>query len=201
VPPPHPADDREGCTGTRPLVTGLPVVIGAVVVGAVLIALLASLGRQPDLVARLSQQYTAMMAGTLAPEIHTADPVKLADAFRTSGLPFTVRVSSLEPEFRLIGGRATSVHNRATAAWMYRSADAEMMLVEAFSAPLAELGASDDRRVDRPPELFLYRKTTQTIVCWQDGPLVYALISTLPTEQVVRLARRAAAGVLPPASH
>ena len=76
-----------------------------------------------------------------------------------------------------------------------------MMLVEAFSAPLAELGASDDRRVDRPPELFLYRKTTQTIVCWQDGPLVYALISTLPTEQVVRLARRAAAGVLPPASH
>jgi len=49
--------------------------------------------------------------------------------------------------------------------------------------------------------LFLYRKTTQTIVCWQDGPLVYALISTLPTEQVVRLARRAAAAVPPPASH
>jgi anti-sigma factor RsiW len=201
VPPPHPADDREGWTGTRPLVTGLPVVIGAVVVGAVLIVLLASLGRQPDLVARLSQQYTGMMAGTLAPDIHTADPVKLADAFRRNGLPFTVRVSTLEPEFRLIGGRATSVDNRATAAWMYRAADAEMMLVEAFSAPLTALGPSDDRRVDRPPALFLYRKTTQTIVCWQDGPLVYALISTLPTEQVVRLARRAAAAVPPPASH
>ena len=75
-----------------------------------------------------------------------------------------------------------------------------MVLVEAFPAPLAELGASDDRRVDRPPELFLYRKTTQTIVCWQEGRLVYALISTLPTEQVVRLARRAVAAIPSPAS-
>jgi anti-sigma factor RsiW len=201
VPPPDPADNREGWTGARPLVTGLPVVIGTVVVGVILVVLLASLGRQPDLVARLSQQYTAVMAGTLAPDIETADPVKLADALRVNGLPFTVRVPLLEPEFRLVGGRPTSVDNRATAAWMYRSADAEMVLVEAFAAPLADLGESDDRRVDRHPELFLYRKTTQTIVCWQDGPLVYALISTLPTEQVVRLARRAAAAGSPPPSY
>jgi len=201
VPPPDPAENRESWTGSRPLVTGAPVVIGAVVLGAVLIVLIASLGRQPDLVARLSQQYTAMMAGTLAPDLHTADPVELADGLRRNGLPFTVRVPLLEPEFRLIGGRATSVDNRVTAAWMYRADDAEMVLVEGFSAPLTELGASDDRRVDRHPELLLYRKTTQTIVCWQEGPLVYALISTLPTEQVVRLARRAAAAVPSPASH
>ena len=83
---------------------------------------------------------------------------------------------------------------------MYRSVDADLVLVEVFEAPLAQLGAPDDRRAEPRPELLLYHKTTQTIVCWQDGSLVYALISTLPTEQVVRLARRAAAAATP-ASH
>ena len=76
---------------------------------------------------------------------------------------------------------------------MYRSANADMVLVEVFEAPLAQVGAPDDRRVEQRPELLLYHKTTQTIVCWQDRSLVYTLISTLPTEQVVGLARRAAA--------
>ena len=193
MPPPDPALHQEAWTGSRPMVTGAPVVIGAVVVGAILIVLLASLGRQPDLVARLSQQYTAMMAGTLAPGLRIPDPVRLAEALRTDGLPFTVRVPVLEPDFHLLGGRTTTVDTHPTGAWMYRSSDADMVLVEALDARLAQLGAPDDRRTEQRPELLLYRKTTQTVACWQDGALVYTLISTLPTEQVVRLARRAAA--------
>ena len=195
--PPDPAGEREAWTGGRPLVTGVPVVIGAVVVGSILIVLLASLGRQPDLVAQLSQQFTAMMAGTLAPGLRITDPARLAEALRTDGLRFTVRIPVLEPDFRLLGGRTTTVDNRPTAAWMYRSADADLVLVEVFEAPLAQLGAPDDRRAEQRPELLLYHKTTQTIVCWQERSLVYALISTLPTEQVVRLARRAAAAATP----
>jgi hypothetical protein len=182
-------------------VTGVPVVIGAVVLAAIVVILFASLGRQPDLVARLSQQYTAMMGGTLTPGLAVADPARLPDALKTDGLPFLVRVAALEPDFHLLGGQVTSVDNRPTGAWMYRAADAEMVLVEAFQASLAQLGAPDDRRADRHPELLLFHKTTQTIVCWQDGSLVYALISTLPTEQVVRLARRAAGAGQSPTTH
>lgn len=201
MPPPDPVVNQDTWTGKRPLVTGVPVVVGAIVVGAVLIILLASLGRQPDLVARLSQQYTAMMAGTLAPGLRVTDPARLAEALRTDGLPFTVRVPVLEPDFQLLGGRTTTVDNRPTAAWMYRSADSDMVLVEVFESPLAQLGAPDERRAEQRPELLLYRKTTQTIVCWQNESLVYALISTLPTEQVIRLARRAAVSATPPATN
>jgi len=190
---PDPAGDPKPWTGSRPLVTGVPVVIGAVVVGSILIVLLASLGRQPDLVAQLSQQFTAMMAGTLAPGVRISDPERLVEALRRDGLSFTVRVPVLEPDFQLLGGRTTTVDHRPTGAWMYRSADADLLLVEVFEAPLAQLGPADDRRAEQRPELLLYHKTTQTIVCWQERSLVYALISTLPTEQVVRLARRAAA--------
>ncbi len=197
MPPPDPAGDREAWTGSRPRVTGVPVVIGAIVVGSILIVLLASLGRQPDLVAQLSQQFTAMMAGTLAPSLRITDPARLAEALRTDRLPFTARVPVLAPDFQLLGGRTTTVDDRPTGAWMYRSADADLVLVEVFEAPLAQLGAPDDRRVEQRPELLLFHKATQTIVCWQDGSLVYALISTLPTEQVVRLARRAAAAATP----
>ena len=115
MPPPDPAGDREAWTGSRPLVTGVPVVIGAIVVGSILIVLLASLGRQPDLVAQLSQQFTAMMAGTLAPGLRITDPARLAEALRTDRLPFTARVPVLAPDFQLLGGRTTTVDDRPTA--------------------------------------------------------------------------------------
>jgi hypothetical protein len=47
-------------------------------------------------------------------------------------------------------------------------------------------------RPDPPPALQIYRKMTQTIVCWQEGDLVYSVITTLPSERVIALARRAA---------
>jgi hypothetical protein len=84
---------------------------------------------------------------------------------------------------------------------MYTSRAADRVLVEAFQGRLDGLGQPDDTRTEPKPPLRLYRKTTQTIVAWQDGALVYAVISTLPTEQVVAIGRRLATpGRVPPAS-
>ncbi|HZA36605.1 MAG TPA: hypothetical protein VE505_16830, partial [Vicinamibacterales bacterium] len=55
------------------------------------------------------------------------------------------------------------------------------------------LGTPDDVRRDGGPGLHIFRKTTQTIACWQEGRLVYVFISTLPGEVVIALARRHAA--------
>ena len=73
---PEPAPPSSDWTGPRPIVTGAPVVVGAAIVGIVLLAMFASIGRKPGLPALLSQDYTAMMAG----EVPIAEGVKQADA-------------------------------------------------------------------------------------------------------------------------
>jgi len=45
--------------------------------------------------------------------------------------------------------------------------------------------------------LRVYRKITQTIVCWQDGGQVYVFTSTLPGEVVLGLAKRLAGAATP----
>jgi hypothetical protein len=188
----EPAPPSSDWTGPRPLVSGAPVVIGAAVVAVALLAMVASLGRRPALPARLSQDYTAMMAGSIGPAIRERDPAALAAALGAAGVPFTPRIVSLEPEFVLLGGRRHELERREAAAWFYRASSAEQAIAEAFAGSLDELGAADETRAVDGRSLRLYRKTTQTIVCWQDGPHVYTFASTLPTETVVGLATRLA---------
>jgi anti-sigma factor RsiW len=198
--PPDAQRSPDDWTGARPLVTGTPVVVGGVVVLLVAVMMVASVGRQPGFVAALSQEYSSMMAGSLTPETRTNDPDRLASALRVV-LPFPVKVTSLEPQFVLQGGRPTEVQGHTVAAWMYTSRAADRVLVEVFQGRLDGLGPPDDTRTDPKPQLRLFRKTTQTIAAWQDGALVYAVISTLPTEQVVAIARRLApSGASSPAS-
>jgi hypothetical protein len=189
-----PAPDRgtqaDQWTGARPLVSGRPVFIGVLVAGVAIAAVLLSLGRTPGLAATLSADYTAMMAGSLAPSVQDADPGTLAHALARGGLGFTPRIVSLEPEFSLLGGRPHTFAGRRAAAWFFRSPSVDSALAEAFDGRLDELGPPDDTRTDRGVTLHIYHKTTQTIACWQDGPLVYAFISTIPSERVIALARR-----------
>jgi hypothetical protein len=173
-------------------VSGAPVFIGVVVVGVAIAAVLLSLGGTPGLPATLSADYTGMMAGSLAPSVQDADPGTLARAL-ADRVGFTPRVANLEPEFTLLGGRPHTFAGRRAAAWFYRSPSVDSALAEAFEGRLGELGPPDDTRTDEATTLHIYRKTTQTIACWQDGPLVYAFISTIPSERVIALARRHAA--------
>jgi hypothetical protein len=131
-----------------------------------------------------------MIAGSLVPDVRTRHPGELTEHLHRAGLPFHAGVVSLEPEFVLVGGRRHEVRGHTAAAWFYRSTSADLALGEAFEGRLAELGSADEVRTDPAPPLHIFRKTTQTIVCWQDGPVVRVFASTLPTEQVVALARR-----------
>lgn len=187
------SDPRPGVNwmGTRPLVSGAPVLIGAIVLGIALLAMALTLGRRPGLPAALSAAYTATMAGTLAPDIAVTDPEALAADLRQAGAGFTPRVVSLA-DFRLLGGRIYDVDGRAAATWIYESPRMDHALALAFRGTLDELGAPDDTRSDSQPNLRIHRKMTQTIVCWQDGPIVYVLVATLPSERVIALARRLA---------
>jgi|GEM_PF-6704833 len=183
----------ESWTGSRPIVSGPPVVIGIVVIAIAIGVIFATLGRSPGLPAALSQAYSAVMAGTLTAEVRETEPSALASRLRDAGAGFAPRIGRLAPEFSLIGGQVRDLHGRPAAAWIYQAPDMERILGIAFRGTVADLGAADDRRTDPAPPLEIYRKMTQTIVCWQEGDLVYSVISTLPSERVIALARRAAA--------
>jgi hypothetical protein len=179
--------------GSRPLVSGAPVVIGVVILVLAVIVIVLSLGRTPGLPATLSQEYTSMMAGSIGPTVESADAAALARAIGVVGATVTPRIVSLEPDFTLLGGRPHTVAGRPAAAWFYRSRSVDSALGLAFEAHLADLGPPDDVRQHAGTMLHVFRKSTQTIVCWQEGPLVYAFISTIPSEAVISLARRHAA--------
>jgi hypothetical protein len=180
-------------TGERPLVTGTPVVIGVVILGIALTVMLLSLGRAPVPASKLSQDYMGMMAGSLSPTVHDANPATLARALAAENLGFVPRIVSLEPDFTLLGGHRHTFEGRPAAAWFYRSRSVDSALAEAFEGRLEDLGTPDDVRRDGGPGLHIFRKTTQTIACWQEGRLVYVFISTLPGEVVIARARRQAA--------
>jgi hypothetical protein len=172
----------------------MPVVIGGIVIAVVLVIMASTVTRGPGFTAKLSQEYTSLMAGSLAPDLAFHDPEQLASALERAGLPFRVRIPSLGPTLRLAGGRVSEVHGHRAAAWIYRSEAADSVLGEAMQASVNDLGPPDERRSDSHRPLALYRKMTQTLVCWQEGPLLYVIVSTLPSEQVVALARVATAG-------
>jgi hypothetical protein len=165
--------------------------------GIAVAALLMSVGRTPGPASKLSQDYTAMMAGSLAPTVQGADGPALGRSLAAAALGFTPRIVSLEPEFTLLGGRPHRFESRPAAAWFYRSPSVDSALAEAFQGRLDDLGPPDDTRQEPGVTLHIFHKTTQTIVCWQEGPLVYAFISTIPSEVVIALARRHAARFAP----
>jgi hypothetical protein len=160
-----------------------------VVLAVAIVSVLVTLGRDPGMPAKLADQYTAVMAGSLTADVRTSNPDELGEALARAGVPFTPRVARLEPALVLTGGRRHEVAGRAAAAWLYETPGKDVALVQAFQGRLDELGAPDERREG----LLIFRKITQTLACWQEGSLVYVFSSTLPGETVIGLARRHAA--------
>jgi hypothetical protein len=134
------------------------------------------------------------MAGSLVAEHAMGDPLALSRALARTQPAFAPRIASLRPEFVLLGGAAQTHRGRPAAVWFYRDGRSEMVLGEAFVGTLEELGTPEHVRRDRTPALHVFYKNTQTLVFWQEGPLVYVLVATLPSERTIGLARRAANG-------
>ena len=186
--------DAAAVEALRPLVRGIPVVLGLFALLVAASVLIVVLTRDAGWPADVAADYVAMMAGSLAPEHAIADPSALSRALAHSEPTVTPRIAPLGPEFMLLGGAAHTLRERPAAVWFYRDARSELMLGEAFVGTLAELGTPEHVRSDRAPALHVFYKNTQTLVFWQEGPLVYALVATLPSERTIRLARRLASG-------
>lgn len=188
---------REDWSGPRPLALGTPVAALAVLAIVLAAVLVLALWREVDIPALVAAHYVDLMAGALPVQVESSDAGDLAPALAQRGLAFTPRIASLEPEFTLLGGGTHSLSDRPAAFWYYRNPRSDMVLAEAFTASLADLGRPAEVRDEPPLRLHVFRKTTQTIVFWQEDGEVYGVTSTFPGERAVALARRLAAPAEP----
>lgn len=188
---PVPQDDW---SGPRPLALRRPFVAVAALALVLVAALFVAVRRDVDIPAQVAAHYVDLMAGALPLEAKDSDPEALARALAAQGAGFLPAIRPLDPAFALLGGGVHRLADREGAYWYYRDARSDMVLVEAFTAALDELGPAADIRETPPPALYVFRKTTQTLVFWAEGHQVYAMTSTLPGERVIALARRAAPG-------
>ena len=166
-------------------------------VGIVLLAMVASMTRRPGVAALLSQDYTSMMAGLLAPEVQTGDAAVLTSALAEQGLRFAPRIVTLEPDFTLLGGRRHLVEAREGAAWFYRAASAEMAIAEAFEGRLDELGAPDDTRTERTRRCACTARPLRPSCAGRTAARVHVAHRRCQGEVVVRLAKRLAETTVP----
>ena len=191
------AAPNDDWSGPRPLASGAPLLVGGVLVLLLVTVLVVALRPGADVPSEVAAHYVALMAGTLQPGIETRDGEALSRRIADPALGFTPRVGELGPEFALVGGGVHRLGERPAAFWYYRDRRADVLLAEAFAGTLDDVGRPGEVRGEPPVPLHVFRKTTQTLVFWQEGTEVYVVTTTLPGERTIALAQRLAAGSRP----
>ena len=75
---------------------------------------------------------------------------------------------------------------------IYHNRALDLVVAHAYAGTTADLpGPPEVRQIDGR-RFVIQRKATNILVFWQDGPVVRVITSSLPVEQVVRLATNAA---------
>jgi anti-sigma factor RsiW len=105
-------------------------------------------------------------------------------------LPFRARVLDLAAmDVRLLGGGTSKVAGRPAGWMLYSGPASERLLCVMFRGRLAALPATDETRERGPFTFRVYRRGPRTIVAWQEGALVCALVGEGDAESVIALAQ------------
>ena len=191
------ADPRGGRSSpTRPLANPAPILIVLAVGAIAIIVAIASVLRQPAVPAVISEDYTRVAGSLLALEVRNTDPSIVARALSSRQTSLPVRLPSLrDAGYTLEGGAIRTMSARPGVIAIYRNRAMDLLVAHAYQGTLSELpGPPEIRRADGR-QFIIHRKATNILVFWQDGPVVRVVTSSLPIEQVIRLALRAAQSV------
>jgi hypothetical protein len=85
--------------------------------------------------------------------------------------------------------------NQPGVVAIYRNRALDLLVVHTYRGALSELPGPPEMRQVNQRRFVIQRKATNILVFWQDGPLVMVVTSTLPVEQVIKLAEKAARSV------
>lgn len=180
----------------RPLASPGPILI-VVAIGAIAVILaIASILKRPAVPAVVSEDYSRVAARLLVPEVSGADAVAVARALNRRQPSIAVRLPSLEEAgYALDGGAVRQMSGKPGVVAIYRNRRMDFLVTHVYEGAVSELpGPPEVRQVD-DRRFVIQRKSSNILVFWQHGPLVMVVTSSLPIEQVIKLASAAARSV------
>jgi hypothetical protein len=177
-------------SSTRPLVEPLPFLILAGIGLAAIAWLIVSLFRPLPIPAVVSEDFTRVAGAVLKADVPQSDPGLLATTL-SDRVPAvgSIRVPDLRGRgFSLIGGTARDVSGKPGVLAIYRNAQQELLVWQAYVGAIADLPATTDVREHAGRRFLVHRKASHILVFWQEGTRVQVVTASLPAEQVVSVA-------------
>jgi anti-sigma factor RsiW len=158
-------------------------------VAALLLIAVAGVLLRPHLAGREAVDELLTLHTTARPTFDDGTPAAL-EARLAAALPFRARVLDLAAmDVRLLGGGTGRVA-AGPAAWMvYTGPAGERLLCVMWRGRLTSLPAADETRTRGPFTFRIYRRNARTVVAWQEGTLVCALVGEGDPEAVITLAQ------------
>jgi anti-sigma factor RsiW len=145
--------------------------------------------QRTDPFSQAARDWKSWKSGTLHLEIRSENPAALSRFFSERGIGFPVAAASLKiPGYRLIGARVHSLAGRPSAFSVYRGRDGEILVCQMYEGPLGVLPAGSRVVESGGVRVHAFERSNLSVVLWQDGPIVCALVSDGAFEDVVRLA-------------
>lgn len=181
----------------RALANAGPILFVAAIGLVAVVGLILSLFRDPGLPSYVQDSYMRVAGGLVVPDRAVSDPAAVAAAL-SAAPPGAVRVPLLQPQgYALAGGTHVELGGTPAALAIYHNVLRDMVTWHAMSGRVHQLPAAPETRSVSGQQYYIHYKASTTIVFWQDGPVVAALTSTLPAEQVMVLALAASVGARP----
>ena len=90
--------------------------------------------------------------------------------------------------FVLEGGSRHDLGGRPSALYVYRDRSGRPLVCQMYAGSLADLPLTGDLRDNGRFRFHVYSEGGATTVFWQEGPIVCALASRMPLDDVVALA-------------
>lgn len=171
---------------------GAAVAVGLAAAAAVLVAVW--IGRRIDPPAEAAATFLHYKSGDLPLDSAAKEPAELEEFFRRSGIPFRTRVFDLGMmNYRLAGGRVTTLGGRKSAMFVYRGPGNRLLICEMFEGRTSDLPRGGSQRVHEGIVFHVYRDRGLTEVFWQEGPVTCVLVSDASPEETIALAYAKAA--------
>ncbi len=191
------SSDSAPSSGERPLANPGPVLLIAGIGLIAVVGLVLSLFRDPGLPAYVEDSYMRVAGSLVTPDRAEADAAALSVAL-SQAPPGVVRVPALDGQgYRLAGGTHVTLGGTPAAMAIYHNALRDLVAWHGVMGTADDLPPAPDLRVLEGRRYFMHYKATTTIVFWQEGPILMAITSALPAEQVMTIALAASAGARP----
>jgi len=130
----------------------------------------------------------AGLAASLPAGLAAGESAVVEARWRDGGVDFPARVLDLGAMgIALAGGDVTPLDGRAAARTVYRGG-AGWLVCLMYRGTIAELPAAEEVREQGGFRFHVYRRDGRTLVFWQEGEVVCALVGTGDPEEVVGLA-------------